>query len=112
MVSSLMFGVAPLVEYDTSHPVIRTREAHAMEWVHGCPVDFAFLVLKINTWRAQSLVGRAAPDELLKEIEAAAWVWKPRCDYGPDHESWKIIARFATQEGWRHAVLIYLYLVP
>ncbi|KAG9123514.1 hypothetical protein FRC07_014840 [Ceratobasidium sp. 392] len=111
MVSSLTFGLPPVVEYDTSHPVITTREVHAMEWIHGCPVEFAFSIIKINAWRAQNLNGTVAPDELWKEIEAAAWVWQPRGDYGPDRESSKLVARFATQEGWRHAVLIYLYMV-
>ncbi|KAG9123768.1 hypothetical protein FRC07_014013 [Ceratobasidium sp. 392] len=110
MVSSLTFGLPPLVEYDTSHPVIRTRRVHAMEWIHGCPVEFAFSIIKINAWRAQNLNGTVAPNELWKEIEAAAWAWQPRGDYGPDCESSKLVARLATQEGWRHTVLIYLYM--
>ncbi|KAG8710289.1 hypothetical protein FRC09_000197 [Ceratobasidium sp. 395] len=110
MVSSLTLGVTPLIEYDTSHPVIRTCEVHPLEWVHGCPLEFAFAILKINTWAAQNATGRTAPAEIWEEIEATAWAWTPRCDYGPDHESRRIMARFAGQEGWRHAVLIYLYM--
>ncbi|KAG8701398.1 hypothetical protein FRC08_004101 [Ceratobasidium sp. 394] len=106
---SLTFGLPPLIEYDTSHPVIPTPEVHPMEWIHGCPPAFAYSIIKINSWRAQNPGGCAEPDTW-REMEAATWAWRPTCDYGPDSESWRTVARFATQEGWRHAVLIYLYL--
>ncbi|KAG9085896.1 hypothetical protein FS749_004035 [Ceratobasidium sp. UAMH 11750] len=106
---SLTFGTPPLIEYDTSHPVIPTPDIHPMEWVHGCPISFVYSIIKINSWRARNPGGRAEPDTW-KEMEAATWAWRPTCDYGPDSESWRTVARFATQEGWRHAVLVYLYL--
>ncbi|KAG8710290.1 hypothetical protein FRC09_000198 [Ceratobasidium sp. 395] len=109
-VTSLTFGTTPLIEYDTSHPVIRAREAHPMEWVHGCPVELLFLVVKINSWRARDQDGLEKPGADWKEIETAAWAWRSAYTYAPDRDSWRTVARFAMQEAWRHAVLIYLYL--
>jgi hypothetical protein len=110
--SSLAFGVPPLIEYDTSHPPIRTREVHPMEWVHGCPTELAIIIIKINIWRAHNQAGDGEDmGRVSNEIETAAWAWHPRYDYGLDRESWKGVARLAVQEGWRHATLIYLYMV-
>ncbi|KAG9089947.1 hypothetical protein FRC06_001285 [Ceratobasidium sp. 370] len=95
-IMSLSFGIPPLVEYDTSHPVIQTPEVHPTEWVHGCPTAFAYSIIKINTWRAQNPGGRAEPDTW-QEIEAATWAWRSKCDYGPDPESWRIVARADTK---------------
>ncbi|KAG9079682.1 hypothetical protein FS749_008315 [Ceratobasidium sp. UAMH 11750] len=110
-ISGLTFGTPPLIEYDTSHPAIRPHQSHPLEWVHGCPAEFTFSIVQINTWRARNLHRWAEPGVVWKEIEAATWTWRSRCDYGPERDSWKVVARFATQECWRHAVLIYLYLV-
>ncbi|KAG9122279.1 hypothetical protein FRC07_001428 [Ceratobasidium sp. 392] len=101
--TSFTFGVPPLIEFNTSHPVFRTSEAHPMEWVHGCPVEFIFWIAKINAWRAQSPHDCEDLDSVWKDIESATWAWRPRYNHGKGaHESWKTIARFATQEGWRH----------
>ncbi|QRV96316.1 Fungal specific transcription factor domain [Ceratobasidium sp. AG-Ba] len=110
MTTSLTFGIPPLVEYDTSHPMIQSTEMHPMNWVHGCPVEFGYSLMKINQWRAQHPNGCAGQDPPWREIEADAWAWRPRCNYGPEAESEKNIVRLAVQEGWRHALLIYLYM--
>ncbi|QRV96318.1 Fungal specific transcription factor domain [Ceratobasidium sp. AG-Ba] len=110
VLTSLTFGVPPVVEYDTSHPIIPTIQAHPIEWVNGCPFEFVFSIARINQWRARRPDQRVGHDRILKEIEADTWAWQPRCDYGPETESWKVVMRHAVQEGWRHGVLIYLYM--
>jgi hypothetical protein len=111
-ISSLALGFPPLIEYDTSHPPIRAQEVHPMEWVHGCPAELVAAIIKINIWRAHNQAGGGEDmDRVSGEIEAAAWAWRPRYDYGPERNSWKVVARLAILEGWRHATLIYLYMV-
>ncbi|KAG8692645.1 hypothetical protein FRC08_009624 [Ceratobasidium sp. 394] len=92
-ISSLTFGTPPLVEYDTTHPAIRACHARPMEWVHGCPVEFVFSIVKINVWRAQS--GWKESDMIWKEIETRILAWRSKCDYGPERDSCKTVARFA-----------------
>ncbi|QRW11216.1 Fungal specific transcription factor domain [Ceratobasidium sp. AG-Ba] len=107
---SLMFGVPQLVEYDTSHPPIAVPGAYPTEWVHGCPVRFAFAIIKINQWRAKHPNGGSQEGSAWKEIEEDILSWRPSCDYGPDSESGRLVMRFGIQEAWRHALLIYLYM--
>ncbi|QRV96387.1 Fungal specific transcription factor domain [Ceratobasidium sp. AG-Ba] len=108
--TSLTFGVPPLVEYDTSHPIIQAPNGISLEWVHGCPVSFILSIAKINQWRARYPNGCWSDDIPWKEIERDIWAWRPMCEYGPDSESLKFVARLAVQEAWRHANLIYLYM--
>ncbi|QRV82476.1 Fungal specific transcription factor domain [Ceratobasidium sp. AG-Ba] len=109
MTTSLIFGVPPLVEYDTSEPVLPSDHEHPMEWVHGCPPDFVISIVKINQWRARYPSDGAAIAPW-KEIETNTWRWRPTCNHGTDPDSRRLVTRFAAQEGWRHAVLIYLYM--
>ncbi|KAG9084414.1 hypothetical protein FRC07_013647, partial [Ceratobasidium sp. 392] len=109
-VSGLMFGVPPLVEYDTSHPPIRTQEAHLLERVHGCALGFVMAIVKINVWRAQSIDAIVGSEPPWREIEAGVLDWRPRHDPQPDGDSRKRIAKLTVQEAWRQAVLIYLYM--
>ncbi|KAG8743394.1 hypothetical protein FRC10_012120 [Ceratobasidium sp. 414] len=109
-ISGLMFGMPPLVEYDTSHPLTRTRESHPLEWVNGCAVDFVMAIVKINIWRARDMECMVEPDSGWREVEASVWAWCPRHDHEPNNDSQKLVANLAVQEAWRHAVLIYLYM--
>ncbi|KAG9098160.1 hypothetical protein FRC07_010684, partial [Ceratobasidium sp. 392] len=43
-VSGLMFGVPPLVEYDTSHPPIQNQDARLLERVHVCALAFVMAI--------------------------------------------------------------------
>ncbi|QRV82475.1 Fungal specific transcription factor domain [Ceratobasidium sp. AG-Ba] len=107
LITSLVFGTPPLVEYDTSHPAVQTDEKHSIEGVHGCPAEFALSIAAINQWRAQH--PKSYPEGLpWKEIEDRICEWRPAS--GSDSESRRLVTRFAAQEGWRHAVLIYLYM--
>ena len=108
---ALCFGVAPLVEYDTSASAteIGRNVGTRIESAHGCAAIFAISIVKINVWRAHN---RTPPvKHSWQEIEADIWSWKPRPHDGSPGDSWKTVARLAIQEGWRHVALIYLYMV-
>lgn len=107
--SSLLLGVPPLVEYDTSSPTFETDPTHPLEWVHGCPAALIVAIVKINIWRSQGHSNLNA--DKAKEIETDIQGWYPKCDYGKLDNSWQLVARLAIQEGWRHAALIYLHMV-
>ncbi|QRV82636.1 Fungal specific transcription factor domain [Ceratobasidium sp. AG-Ba] len=107
---SLTFGTPPLIEYDVSHPLVQTNGEHPMEWLHGCPAQFMFSIVRINRWRAQYPNKCTERDAPWKEISDDTWAWHSSCAYKPSSESSRIITRFAAQEGWRHALLIYLYM--
>ncbi|KAF8606107.1 hypothetical protein BDV93DRAFT_520964, partial [Ceratobasidium sp. AG-I] len=108
--SSLSFGVPPLIEYDTSAPAteIDRSVTQRIESIHGCTATFAISIIKINIWRAHD--HNPPVKHSWQEIEADIWAWKPRPDDTPPGNSWKTVARLAIQEGWRHAALIYLYM--
>ncbi|QRV96385.1 Fungal specific transcription factor domain [Ceratobasidium sp. AG-Ba] len=110
IVASLVFGTPPLIEYDTTHPMIDSSVKHTMEWSYGCPPEFTFLIVKINQWRARRLDSCHEGPPPWKEMDHLIWAWRSRCDYGPDPESGRLVMRFSVQEGWRHALLIYLYM--
>ncbi|QRV96386.1 Fungal specific transcription factor domain [Ceratobasidium sp. AG-Ba] len=84
---SLSFGLPPLVEYDTSHPVIQSASSYPTEWVHGCPTRFMFSIIEEDTW-----------------------AWRPTGVSSSSSNSQGSIAQVAVHEGWRHALLIYLYM--
>lgn len=109
--SSLSFGLPPLIEYDTSASVSEMSQLHAqrIESIQGCAAIFAVCIIKINVWRAHN---DGPPATYIWEaIEADVWRWEAQPDDGSPDDSWKSIARLAIKEGWRHAVLIYLYMV-
>ncbi|CAE6530533.1 hypothetical protein RSOLAG22IIIB_10869 [Rhizoctonia solani] len=118
-VSSLVFGVPPLIDYDTQTPYVRSEMdmngypgcIHPTEWIHGSPLELTSLIVKISLWRAKNPGVGCAPDEVWKPLEAEAWGWAPRVSSPvSDNEPSQMVVRMAVQEGWRHAGLIYLYM--
>ncbi|KAG9079481.1 hypothetical protein FS749_008490 [Ceratobasidium sp. UAMH 11750] len=106
---SLIYGTPPLVEYDTSHPISRTDHNHPVGWDIGCYLEPLFSMMKISQWRARHSGGHVSEEIPWREIEKDTLAWRP-CEFGPDSESSRAIIKFAIQEGWRHATLIYLYM--
>jgi hypothetical protein len=108
---SFAFGVPPLIEYDTSSPTTEIERHHVQitESMHAYPATFVVSIIKINVWRAES--HDVPAKHSWEEIEADILGWSPQPDDGPSGNSWKTVARLAIQEGWRHAGLIYLYMV-
>ncbi|QRV82472.1 Fungal Zn(2)-Cys(6) binuclear cluster domain [Ceratobasidium sp. AG-Ba] len=108
IISSLVFGIPPLIKYDTRDSLVagRSEYGYHMEWLYGCPARFAFSIEQTNRWRADRPSGHPP----WREIADDTWAWQARCDHGPELESAGLVGRLAVQEGWRHAVLIYLYM--
>ncbi|CAE6455510.1 unnamed protein product [Rhizoctonia solani] len=118
-VSSLIFGVPPLIDYDTTMPFIRPELdcngypgcIHPTEWIHGSPLELTSLIVKISLWRAKNQGVESAPEESWKPLEAEAWAWAPRVSSPVSvNDPSQMVVRMAVQEGWRHAGLIYLYM--
>ncbi|CAE6521773.1 unnamed protein product [Rhizoctonia solani] len=95
-ITSFIFGVPPFVDY--AYDVECDAMSHGLEWVHGIPVLILQIVSQINSWRASS---RTSGWEAL---ETRILAWEPSEDSATD------AARVAVREGWRHIVLIYLYM--
>ncbi|QRV96390.1 Fungal specific transcription factor domain [Ceratobasidium sp. AG-Ba] len=104
--ASLLFGLPLLLEYDLSFSVTETEKGRPTDWVHGCPNQFLYSIARINQWR----VRHTNRDSVYKEIEEDTWAWRSELFYDPDADSGKHTLRVAVQEGWRHTVLIYLYM--
>jgi hypothetical protein len=103
----MMYGVPQTVEYDTSVPPLE-GDTHPVEWMHGCPAKLQLIMVDINIRRAWNRIG-PAPD--WRGLEHRLLSWQPPVSTVPGEESWRAIARLAVQESWRHALLIYLYMV-
>jgi hypothetical protein len=107
-VYSMAYALPQVIEYDTSIPPFQT-EIQPVEWVHGCPIELQFALVEINArCNAQNRVG---PEPDWQPIERRIKSWQPMARTLPGNESWKAVALLAVQEGWRHTLLIYLYMV-
>jgi hypothetical protein len=114
--TALAFGISPLVCYDVTSRdhLAEVGRFPVLEWVHGCPTDVIILIAKINSWRvckwASDTTATTGPNaNEWREIERGLQGWIPRVEY--TDESANVVSRLAVYEGWRQAVLIYLYMV-
>ncbi|KAH7323355.1 hypothetical protein B0J17DRAFT_683060 [Rhizoctonia solani] len=104
--AALVFGISPLVEYGYDGEC--DPESHKLEWVHGIPVVFLEAISQVNSWRAGSRVHLDNWQTLEKRVLA----WQSPHPV-PDETSGIMspsVARATVQEGWRHVVLIYIYM--
>ncbi|KAB5590669.1 hypothetical protein CTheo_5893 [Ceratobasidium theobromae] len=111
-ITALIFGIAPLLHYDTSfHDVNqpRDRSFEFLEWIYSCPPMIVFLLAKINSSRTLGLNGQADSNRLAHlEIEEHLQKWQPTTE--KDEDSSNGVVRLAVLECWRQAVLIYMYM--
>ena len=108
---SLSLGVPPLIEYDTSSPISELSPSYLQraESIQGCAASVAISIIKVNIWRAYN--HNPPAKHSWQEIEADILAWKTQPEDSPSDDSWEAVARLAIKEGWRHAGLIYLYMV-
>ncbi|KAG9087005.1 hypothetical protein FS749_003230 [Ceratobasidium sp. UAMH 11750] len=106
LLCSLAYGLPQVVEYDTTVAPLKS-DAHPTQWVHGCPLALKIMLADINKHVTQ---GHAGPILDWRSLEQQLWSWKPSVYTIPNEESWRVIARLAVQESWRHTLLIYLYM--
>ncbi|KAG9118624.1 hypothetical protein FRC07_006778, partial [Ceratobasidium sp. 392] len=109
-VFAVAFGTAPLLHYNTAFHELPDERLNVkiLEWAYGCPGDMIVLLAKINSRRVSRWIGQEdGNDEEWRESEKRLKEWKPVMDVD---QSSNVVARFAIQESWRQAVLIYLYM--
>jgi hypothetical protein len=107
VISAFLFGVPPLAEYGygSGHDF----QQHNIEWMHGIPVEFLYVISQINSWKAGS---RSGLDDW-QTLESHVLAWKSRnapLDIASPSEVANI-ERATVQEAWRHVLLIYIYMV-
>ncbi|KAG9121811.1 hypothetical protein FRC07_002076, partial [Ceratobasidium sp. 392] len=103
---SMVYGLPQVVDYDTSIPPLDTG-IHPAEMVHGCPPELQLVLADINTRSAWKQIGPILDWHI---VERKLQEWQPVMRGSAGEESWKLVARLAVQESWRHALLIYLYM--
>ena len=107
--SALALGTPPLIHYDTTFPTQHFGTSF-IEQIYGCPAYLVVLMAYINAWRVSERLGQARlEDSRWREAEQLLQGWSPHVE--PEDESSDFVQRFAVLESWRHAALIYLYLV-
>lgn len=110
VVCALLLGIPSVFQYDTASHSSEKSNRPALEWVYGCPEEIVILIARINASRGPRSSRNPGPSPYeWREIEMRLQQWTPRLEYvggEPSH----FIARFAVQESWRHAVLVYLYM--
>ncbi|KAG9082200.1 hypothetical protein FS749_007036, partial [Ceratobasidium sp. UAMH 11750] len=106
IVCSMAYALPQVVNYDTS---ITPREdgVHPIELVYGCPLELQTTLVDINILRSWEQVG---PITNWHGIEQKLQRWQPTIRAAAGEESWKMVARLAVQETWRHTLLVYLYM--
>ncbi|KAG8743863.1 hypothetical protein FRC12_014946 [Ceratobasidium sp. 428] len=103
---SMMYGLPQVVDYDTSLPPLDAG-VHPAELVHGCPPELQLILADINTRSAWKQIG---PILDWYTIERRLREWQPCLQTSKGEDSWKLVARLAVQESWRHTLLTYLYM--
>lgn len=111
--TAFALGAPSLAQYDTSDFHTVPAIGKPLEWAHGIPVEFIVSVVQVNAWRASN---PGIPNEIDSlELELRTLMWTPKAMdlvvEGSCEDSYTIITRLAAQETWRHAVLIYIYMV-
>ncbi|CAE6361183.1 unnamed protein product [Rhizoctonia solani] len=104
--SAFLLGVPPLAEY--GYDCECDSERHGFEWAYGIPVTLLQIISQVNSWRAGS---RVTLDDW-KTLEMHVLTWKLPCvmlEQASTPENVNV-ARAAVQEGWRHVLLIYVYM--
>ncbi|CAE6365728.1 unnamed protein product [Rhizoctonia solani] len=105
-VAAFLLGVPPLAEYGYNDR--RDSEITGFDWVHGIPAEFIEIIAQINSRRAESPATVDDPETLERRI----WAWQSHGtvpDKSTDSKETNM-TRAQVQEGWRHALLIYVYM--
>ncbi|KAG8748934.1 hypothetical protein FRC11_011732 [Ceratobasidium sp. 423] len=105
--SSTLFGTAPLLCYDTS-VCDKSNLKQPLEWMNGCPQEFIVWFSRLNNLRATKQRGGNTLPSSWETIEKDIQALEPTIDkteFSRDN-----IARLAVMEGWKTALLIYLYV--
>ncbi|KAH7338018.1 hypothetical protein B0J17DRAFT_660423 [Rhizoctonia solani] len=109
IITALTLGIPPLLQYDTSSSWVDKAPGHYMEWIYGFPVRLLIILAEINAWRTSRMIGSVAQNQShSRNVAGLLSSWNPIVNYTDEPSN--DIARFAIQEAWRQATLIYLYM--
>ncbi|CAE6473491.1 unnamed protein product [Rhizoctonia solani] len=103
---AFLFGVPPLAEYGYNHEY--GPEPQGFEWSYGIPTALLQIVSQVNSWRYCSRV--ALDDWQTLEKQVLGWESSYALLDEASSADPASVARNAVQEGWRHVVLIYIYM--
>ncbi|KAG8775548.1 hypothetical protein FRC12_001424 [Ceratobasidium sp. 428] len=107
--AALMLGTATFLCYDAA-PAQTVPGNDELEWVFGCPGAFVILLGRINALRSFILLRQnSVPSDMSSNL--AAEIRERSSTIEQSTESCTAITRLVIQECWRHALLIYLYMV-
>ncbi|CAE6479004.1 unnamed protein product [Rhizoctonia solani] len=106
---AFILGIPPLPHYDITFPRGSAKPNNELELVYGIPSEVLYFLAKINACRASRLVGGMA--QTLSDWHSVERVLKTGSStIEHTSEPAKDIERFAVQENWRQATLIYFYM--
>jgi hypothetical protein len=111
VVSAFLLGLPPLVDYMYDSECSPNSTYPGSRWIHGIPVLFLQIISQVNSCRAHP---RVYSDDW-QSLEERVLTWKSPHPM-PDNSSTSAgdtvdVARDTLQEGWRHVLLIYIYMV-
>ncbi|CEL54141.1 hypothetical protein RSOLAG1IB_06852 [Rhizoctonia solani AG-1 IB] len=112
VMAALALGLPTLAMYDASLDGLDTPVFHSMEYIHGCPSEFLAALVEVHNWRMQypEAVCNQEQWQLIEERIMSMHQSHDEADTRTA-DSAQLIIRLAVRESWRHAALIYLYLV-
>ncbi|EUC54780.1 fungal zn(2)-cys(6) binuclear cluster domain protein [Rhizoctonia solani AG-3 Rhs1AP] len=111
IISSLVFGTVPFLNYDTTlhEDELENGMDGFLERMYSCPVIILVLLARINSARIARITNQDCPDSGdIQDIESRVMNWNPTIDY--TDEPAELVARLAVQECWRQAALAYTYM--
>ncbi|QRV96587.1 Fungal Zn(2)-Cys(6) binuclear cluster domain [Ceratobasidium sp. AG-Ba] len=106
---AMIYAIPQIIQYDISDPSLLQPSFSPNEWVHGCPVILQLALVDINSLLDRKRAGCVVD---WKALEYRLISWQPASSQiSGDNEPHKRVTYFATQECWRHTLLIYLLMV-
>lgn len=105
---SLVLGTPSLLNYNTAPSWVDGAPSH-YQLMFGFPIGILLLFAKVNAWRTSRLLGETGESQgVWQDLVEHLNHWHPTTYFrdGPNGN----ITRFAIQEVWRQAAIIYLYM--
>ncbi|CAE6536855.1 unnamed protein product [Rhizoctonia solani] len=109
IIASVCLGTPPLLHYSLTLAWTDEAPTH-YQLMYGFPVGILLLFARVNAWKVSRLKGGVdrSQDDWSSDLEKHLNDWSPILDHAGDSNYH--IARFAVQEAWRQAAMIYLYM--
>jgi hypothetical protein len=109
-ISTFLLGLPPLVDYAHDIECGPNFTYPGCQWVHALPAAFLQIIIQVNSRRARRRVYSDDWEALVERV----LTWKsPHIsdDLSTSERDTVDVARNILHEGWRHVLLIYIYMV-